>query len=323
MAPDPVPLRSPNPDLPARLPLQELEALWFQVTGLLCNLECTHCLVDSSPRNRSLAFLDRDTVRRSLAEAEALGVKEVYFTGGEPFLHPELPAMLADALAVAPTTVLTNGTRVTEAAAAELAGLARASRYSLEIRVSLDHHEPARNDAVRGAGAHAGAVRAVLRLERAGLLPIVTATEYLLAPGSASAEPTPPADAASPLRDPADAAALRPGRTYDAFLGMLREAGIRRPRLKIMPVFHTGKLEDPAEGGPVTGSMMEGFDPLLLQCASSRVVTARGVYACPILVGKEEAFLGEGGLASAAPEAVLSHHACRTCYVTGMTCRNL
>jgi sulfatase maturation enzyme AslB (radical SAM superfamily) len=281
--------------------MRRLHALWFQVTGLLCNLQCTHCLVDSSPGNDSLEFLDPGTVRRALAEAESLGVKEVYFTGGEPFLHRQLLTMLADALAVAPTTVLTNGTLVTERLAAGLAELAGRARYSLEIRVSLDHPDPARNDSVRGAGAHFKALRAVVRLDRAGLAPIVTATEYLLAPRRAG----------------------EGGSTYDAFLACLGEAGIRRPRLKILPVFHTGKLEDPTRGGAITEAMLRGIDASSLQCSESRVVAADGVYACPILVGKPSARIAPGtALTGGLGPVELAHHACRTCYETGMTCGN-
>jgi len=282
----------------ARLPLEELNVLWFQVTGLLCNLECAHCLVDSSPRNESMAFLSRETVRTYLREAEALGVKEIYFTGGEPFLHREMPGILEDTLASFPATVLTNGTLITERVAEELAGLAARSRYSLEIRVSLDHPDPERNDALRGAGTHAKAVRALLRLERAGLLPIVTATEYLL--GGPAAE----------------------GGAYARFRDMLLAAGLRRPRLKIIPVFHTGKIEDPSEGGAIGEEMLRGFDPLLLQCASARVVAADGIYACPILVGQRVALTGRGSLVEGLGAARLAHHACRTCYETGMTCAN-
>ncbi len=305
-------LASGTASRPAHLALQELGSIWFQVTGLLCNLECTHCLVDSSPRNKTMAFLERETIRRRLAEADALGVKEIYFTGGEPFLHPEMTDILADALAVGPTTVLTNGILVTERLAASLAGAARASRYSLEIRVSLDHPDPERNDAVRGTGAHAKAVRAVRRLEAAGLLPIVTATEYLMDP--------PPEASEGGRRSPGRSAP--PEGMYDAFHRMLRDAGVRRPRLKIMPVFRVGKLEDPADGGAITEDMMEGLDPMLLQCGSTRVVTADGIYACPILVGKRVALMGRGDLAGALGAAPLTHHACRTCYDTGMTCGN-
>jgi hypothetical protein len=256
--------------------------------------------VDSSPTNHSLPFLERDAVRRHLADAEAQGVKEIYFTGGEPFLHKEMVAILGDALAVAPTTVLTNGTLVTERLAAELGALARDARYSLEIRVSLDHPDPATNDAVRGPGAHAKAVRAVVRLQEAGLLPIVTATEYLAAPRRADDE----------------------GGLYAAFHKLLRDNGVTRPRLKVLPVFHLGKLEDPSLGGPVTDAMLADADPFLLQCAETRAVAADGVYACPILVGKPIARLATDTLADALGPVPLAHHACRTCYDTGMSCSN-
>ena len=293
-------LEAPAPGAPARIRLENLGALWFQVTGLLCNLECTHCLVDSSPRNRELDFLDRGTVRAVLAEAGALGVKEVYFTGGEPFLHKQMTGILADALAVAPATVLTNGTLITSRLAGELGEIAAGARYSLEIRVSLDHPDPVENDRVRGTGSHAKALRAVLRLQEAGLLPIVTATEYLLPPGFGRTGPS----------------------VYDRFRSMLLAAGVRRPRLKLLPVFHTGKLEDPRSGGAVTQAMMAGIAPSFLQCSRTRVVAADGIYACPILVGKRVAHLGVGSLAAARPEVALAHHACRTCYETGMSCGN-
>jgi len=284
----------------ARLPLQRLTSIWFQITGLLCNLECTHCLVDSSPRNKSMAFLERNRVRAVLREADELGVKEIYFTGGEPFLHREMVEILEDTLALFPATVLTNGTLITERMAARLGGLARDSRFSLEIRISLDHPDPLPNDRVRGAGVHAKAIRAALRLQEEGLLPILTATEYLLAP------PTP-----------------GEGSVYESFLQALTEAGIRRPRLKLIPVFHTGKLEDGEHGGPITECMMAGMDPLLLQCSETRIVTAQGVYACPILVGKEVALLTPAGLPDSLGPVSLAHHACRTCLETGMTCSNL
>ena len=95
-----------------------------------------------------------------LDEAEAHGVREVYFTGGEPFLHKQIMPILARSLQVAATSVLTNGTLITPSVATELAALAAAARYSLEMRVSLDGVDEARNDAVRGKGALRRALRA-------------------------------------------------------------------------------------------------------------------------------------------------------------------
>src|SRR5262249_42163163 len=70
-------------DVFPEVPLVALDTLWFQVAGTLCNLECTHCFISSSPTNRSHAMMGLATVRRYLAEAAELGVKEYYFTGGE------------------------------------------------------------------------------------------------------------------------------------------------------------------------------------------------------------------------------------------------
>jgi hypothetical protein len=65
--------------------LAHLDDLWFQVGGTLCNLTCRHYFISCSPYNHAFGFLGLDAVRRLLEESVALGVKEYYFTGGEPF----------------------------------------------------------------------------------------------------------------------------------------------------------------------------------------------------------------------------------------------
>jgi uncharacterized Fe-S cluster-containing radical SAM superfamily protein len=277
-------------------PFLRFSALWIQVTGTWCNLECAHCLNASGPREPWLGAMDASTVRRTLAEADALGVKEIYFTGGEPFLHRELLALLRDSLRVAPTTVLTNGTIMTPAIAGRLAELAAESRYSLEIRVSLDDVDEALNDRVRGPGAWARAVQAIRLLHERGLLPIVTATEVLSGEHAGQG-------------------------TYDRFRDFLRSLGIARPRVKVMPVFAIGRLDGGA-GATLDEAALAGFDRGLLQCAVSRVVAEDGVYACPILAGLPDARVSDGDLAASFRPASLYHTACVTCYQTGMSCRN-
>lgn len=278
-------------------PFVRLSALWIQLTGTWCNLECTHCLNASGPRDPWLAPLDGAAARRAIAEAERLGVKEIYFTGGEPFLHRDIVALLELSLTVAPTTVLTNGTVITEAMADALAALARNAAYSLEIRVSLDDVDPDLNDRVRGPGAWGKAVRAVRRLNERGLVPIVTATEIL--------------DAERPTATG----------TYQRFRDFLLAEGLRKPRIKILPVFAVGRLEGRDTEG-LTDAALEGFDRAQLQCAETRVIAADGVYACPILAGQPGARLSDGDLEASFRPAPLYHPACLTCHQTGMTCRN-
>jgi hypothetical protein len=279
------------------VPFSGLTRLWIQVTGTWCNLECTHCLNASGPQEPWLRPLAPAVVTRAIDAGERLGVREIYFTGGEPFLHGAILPLLARSLAVAATTVLTNGTLVTGEIADALRALADASRYSLEIRVSLDDVDEARNDRVRGAGAWAHAVRAIRLLDARGLLPIVTATEIL-----------------------GDAAAA-PGATYRRLRDFLRSLGIEKPRVKILPVFAIGRLDE-AGGERLTDDALDGFDRSTLPCAETRVVADGGVYACPILAGLPGARLSADGLEDAFRPAPLFHPACVTCQRTGMTCAN-
>src|SRR5436305_10456347 len=147
----PVPL--PIVDFPAPVvPLAHLDDLWFQVAGTLCNLSCAHCFISCSPHNRSFWFLDLETVRHRLDESVALGVKEYYFTGGEPFLNPDMTAILELTLRYGPATVLTNGTVFKEEWLTRLARAEAESLFSLEFRVSIDGFTSEANDAVRGPG---------------------------------------------------------------------------------------------------------------------------------------------------------------------------
>lgn len=279
------------------VPFLRFSALWLQITGTWCNLECTHCINASGPDDPWLKPIAPDLARAAIREADELGVKEIYFTGGEPFLHGEILALLADALLVAPTTVLTNGTLIDDVMADRLAGLAQGGAYSLEVRVSLDDTDPERNDRVRGAGAFDKAVRAIRLLHERGLLPIVTATE---------------------ITDHEHAG----GRgMHERFRGFLASLGIEKPRVKIMPVFALGRLNH-GGGYRLTENDLEGFDRGTLQCSEARVVASGGVYACPILAGLPGAKLSDGGLEASFRDVSLYHPSCVTCRDTGMTCTN-
>src|SRR5437016_2988435 len=90
--------------------LTHLDQLWFQVGGTVCNLTCHHCFISCSPHNHAFGFLPPGRVRELLEESVGLGVKEYYFTGGEPFLNRDMVPILELTLRYGPATVLTNGT---------------------------------------------------------------------------------------------------------------------------------------------------------------------------------------------------------------------
>ncbi len=115
-------------------------------------------------------------------------MREYYFTGGEPFLNPEMEAILAATLRVGPASVLTNGLLLDPDRCARLKALEQASDYSLDLRVSLDGYDAASNDPIRGEGTFERILAGVRNLVAAGLNPVITVTEVCREAGTDSGQ---------------------------------------------------------------------------------------------------------------------------------------
>ena len=119
--------------------LERLETLWIN-TGTLCNLACASCYIESSPTNDALAYLSLAEAEAYFEEAAALGTRTIGFTGGEPFMNPEIAAMLDEALGRGyRVLVLTNAMRPMLKAKAPLLALRQRYGHRLTLRVSIDH----------------------------------------------------------------------------------------------------------------------------------------------------------------------------------------
>lgn len=151
----------------ATVGLAALETLWFN-TGTLCNITCANCYIESSPRNDALVYLTAAEVRDYLDEAADFPVTEIGFTGGEPFMNPDLVPMLEDVLSRGlRALVLTNAMQPMRRYAAPLLSLRdRHGPERLILRVSLDHHDAAIHDLERGAGSFARTMEGLAWLAR-------------------------------------------------------------------------------------------------------------------------------------------------------------
>ena len=285
-------------DVP-EIELSHLDDLWFQVGGTRCNLSCHHCFISCHPKNNNFGFLTLEDIRCRLAESVTLGVKEYYFTGGEPFLNCDIVPILMETLNYGPATVLTNGTVLKDSWLSELAEAESNSHFSLEFRVSIDGFSPEINDPIRGEGTFSRAMQGVTQLVDNGFLPIITAARTW------------------PLE--------REEEVVNQFANTLRDAGYKRPRLKILPTLHLGEEENRTHGYRPTEridhSMMHDFDPSQLICEHSRMVTDRGVHVCPILIESPDSLMGQT-LSDSKKRFSLAHGACYTCYQFGAICSN-
>src|SRR5262245_46238124 len=59
----------------ATVPLRRLTAVWIQVTGTWCNLQCTHCINASGPIDPWLRPMEAAAVERHVDEAARAGAR--------------------------------------------------------------------------------------------------------------------------------------------------------------------------------------------------------------------------------------------------------
>src|SRR5262245_62020758 len=145
--------------------------LWLY-TNFDCNLHCDYCCVRSSPTapRRELGLA---RVKRIAREAAKLGVKEIFVTGGEPFLLEDIGDILLACAAAAPTTVLTNGMLFTGRRADSLRAL---PRDRVVLQISLDSAAPERHDLHRGPGTWARTREGIQRARALGFRVRLAAT---------------------------------------------------------------------------------------------------------------------------------------------------
>lgn len=122
--------------------------LWIY-SNFHCNLACDYCVVASSPAARRRE-LSPARFRALVDEAVHEGFREIYITGGEPFVHPDIVSLLEYASDRLPTVVLTNAMLFTGRRRAALERLARWPRLTLQS--SIDGARAETHDRWRGAG---------------------------------------------------------------------------------------------------------------------------------------------------------------------------
>jgi hypothetical protein len=194
----------------AMVALRALETLWFN-TGTLCNLTCRNCYIESSPRNDRLAGLSFADVLSYLDEIarDALPTRLIGFTGGEPFMNPDIIPMLEAVLSRDfGALVLTNAMRPLRKLRAPLLALRECYGNRLTLRVSLDHYGPAIHEQERGRRSWQPALDGLVWLARNGFRLDVAGrrftgeTEQSLRDGFARlfAEHDIPVDAHDPVR---------------------------------------------------------------------------------------------------------------------------
>jgi uncharacterized Fe-S cluster-containing radical SAM superfamily protein len=281
-----------------------LKTLWIN-TGTLCNITCRNCYIESSPKNDALSYITAAEVAGYLNEAADLRapLEEVGFTGGEPFLNRDLPAMLRDVLGRGLSAlVLTNAMKPMMNHAGALLALHAAFGDRLTIRVSLDHHEAALHDLERGEGTFARTMEGLVWLARHGVRTHVAGRAGF---------------------GEGDEAALRAG-----YAALFAAHGVAVDAADPVALMLFPEMDSEVDVPEITeacwGILRKSPDSLM--CASARMVVKRrgaarpAVVACTLLPHDPQFELG-ATLAEAARPVALNHpHCARFCVLGGAAC---
>ena len=289
----------------ASVDFARLETLWFN-TGTLCNIECLNCYIESSPTNDALVYLTRSEAARFLDEIDEMGIGpvEIGFTGGEPFMNPDMAAMAGDALARGhEVLILTNAMRpmMRPKVQKDMAALNAEHGGRLTMRISIDHYSASVHDAERGEGTFEKTMQGVRWLRDEGF-------RLSVAGRSLTGE----------TQDQARAGYLR----------MFRSESLDIPaedpaRLVIFP-----EMDEEADVPEITTECwgILGVDPGAMMCATSRMIVKRrgddapAVIACTLTPYDEEFELART-LAGALKPVKLNHpHCARFCVLGGASC---
>lgn len=242
--------------------MDELNNLFFELTNKCCNLKCTHCYIKRNPFKKEKDFLPIEKIKQTLILSKRSELKSVYLTGGEPMMHPDFNSILRMCLKVSNVTILTNGTFINDKKARFLRKIDDESDYETIYRISFEHFDEHKNDQIRGRGSFRKALMAVQNLFKYDFNPIITVTSY--------------------YKEPRD-------KIFEGFYELCKKFGfeIGKINLKITPYF------DP---NPLNYRQLETneFDPNLLDCKNSRIISNKGMFSCPALCNDFRARSGYG-----------------------------
>lgn len=279
--------------------LNKLKTLWFN-TGTRCNLSCGNCYIESSPTNDRLSYISAKEVQSYFSEETFHEVELVGFTGGEPFLNPEIIEILEATLNTQKEVlVLTNAYRVLKRHWSQLLELKDTYKNKLSIRVSLDHFSKEIHEQERGENTFKPTLRTIKELVDSGFNVSIA--------GRALAQ-----DSIEQVRE-----------SYQELLSANEISIDMGKKLVVFPEMIAG--EDVPEITTECWGILNKT-PEMQMCSSERMIVKRNgddspvVLACTLLAYDKEFELGKK-LDTAQKKVYLNHEFCaKFCVLGGSSC---
>lgn len=260
--------------------LTVFDSLFIEMSMKACNLKCKHCYIDFSNEKHVKNFIPFDKIKDALYDLQDENLKYIHLTGAEPLLHPDFNAVLRYCLKRTSTVIHTNGYSINDKKARFFKKVEEENNKGNEIilKLSLEHYDERTNDEIRGRGSFRKCMHAVQSLLKYGFNPLITVVNHF---------------------DEDEKTLMQNLKNVFDLIGFATEDF----NINIIPLIKKNEYVDLVSPKEIYNN---------LDCARGRMLTARGVYNCPLTT---EDYRGRSGadFKDYSKSAMLESPACSYC----------
>lgn len=237
--------------------LKELNNLFIELTEKNCNQRCKHCYIDFPISKNVKDFISIDKIKKALNDTTGEKLQCIYFTGAEPMTHPDFNNILRLCLKRTNVCICTNASFINEKKARFLKKVEDEGNNELIFKLSIDHYNEVKNDDIRGRGAYRQTISAIKNLVKYGFNPILNIVNYYQEDKNVLIE---------------------------EFKNISQKIGFEVTDFNFCINEYHNKYK------PISSEVeLKAGD---FDCKSGRILTEKGVYACPFLSNDHRGWMG-------------------------------
>ena len=229
--------------------LVELNNLFIELTEKNCNQRCSNCYINFPMSKNLKDYISLEKIREALFDTKSENIYCIYLTGAEPMMHPDFNSILRLCLRRCNVCICTNGSFLNEKKIrflkkVEDEGLVNKLQNQIFFKLSLAHFNELESDKVRYRGNFRQTIFALKTLSRYNFNSVLSVQNFYN---------------------------LEKVEILNAFNRIFKEQEILNTDIQIVvshPNFNDTNFAKPSSK---------------TDCMFGRILTQKGVYACPFL----------------------------------------
>ena len=229
--------------------LDELNNLFIELTEKNCNQRCSNCYINFPMSKNLKDYISLEKIREALFDTKSEKIYCIYLTGAEPMMHPDFNSILRLCLRRCNVCICTNGSFLHEKKIrflkkVEDEGLVNKTENQIFFKLSLAHFNELESDKVRYRGNFRQTIFALKTLSRYNFNSVLSVQNFYN---------------------------LDKAEILNEFNRIFKEQEILNTDIQIVashPNFNDANFAKPSSK---------------TDCMFGRILTQKGVYACPFL----------------------------------------